>query len=156
MGEKISAGLLMYNKRNDKIKFFLVHPGGPYFKNKNDGIWSIPKGLVNNDENLLEAAKREFEEETSLFPEGHFYPIGFVKQKNNKIVYAWAFESKLENPIEIKSNTFEMEWPPRSGKVQIFPEVDKGEFFTTEEAEKKIILEQKVFIKRLLDYLTQK
>lgn len=156
MDEKISAGLLMFSNKSGKIKFFLVHPGGPFFRNKDNGFWGIPKGLVSKDEDLFEAAKREFKEETSLLPEGNFFPIGFVKQRNNKIVYAWAFESQLENPVKIKSNTFEMEWPPRSGKAQFFPEVDKGEFFTTEEANIKIIPEQKEFIKRLLDYINQK
>ncbi len=153
MNAKVSAGLLMYSFASGELKFFLVHPGGPYFKNKDNGFWSIPKGLLDNDEKPLDAAKREFNEETGLTAENNFLPLGTVKQKNNKTVYAWAFESGLENPIEITCNTFEMEWPPRTGNMQSFTEVDRGKFFSFEEATIKIIPEQKVFLTRVKNYL---
>jgi predicted NUDIX family NTP pyrophosphohydrolase len=153
MNEKISAGLLMYSFKSGGIKFFLVHPGGPYFKNKDEGYWSIPKGLSESEEDLLDTAKREFNEETGLNTSGNIISLDKVKQKNNKTVYAWAFESQLDNPVEIICNTFEMEWPPKSGRKQSFPEVDKGNFFALEEAKIKIIREQEELLHRLLQTL---
>jgi predicted NUDIX family NTP pyrophosphohydrolase len=134
---KISAGLLMYCVRGDRMEVLLVHPGGPFWMRKDAGAWSLPKGEVGSGEDALEAAKREFEEETGFHPEGEFLPLGEVVQKGGKVFRAWAFEGDC-NPASFKSNTFTMEWPPRSGKTQEFPEIDRGEFFPLEEAKKKI------------------
>ena len=153
MADLISAGLLMYSLKNSELKIFLVHPGGPFFTKKDEGHWGIPKGLVENGEDLFETAKREFEEETGIVPAGKFIPLDSVVQKGGKKVYAWAYEVEDDSPIEITCNTFEMEWPPRSGKKQNFPEVDKGEFFTIEDAKKKINSAQIDFIDRLEKYL---
>ncbi len=151
-----SAGLLMYAFGGDELKVFLVHPGGPFFVNKDDGYWGIPKGLVDKDEDLLNAAIREFNEETGIIPNGVYTPLGTIEQRNGKIVHAWAFKAKNDSKIETNSNTFEMEWPPHSGKRQKFPEIDKGEFFTVEEAKKKMIGAQFEFVALLLDYLKTK
>ena len=115
MGALISAGLLMYNENNGYTEFFLVHPGGPYFANKDAGYWGVPKGLQENDEDLLTTAIREFHEETGIQSHGEFLPLGMIKQKNGKLVYTWAFKTERNNPIDIQSNTCEIEWPPHSG-----------------------------------------
>lgn len=150
---KYSAGLLMYKIENNKIFVFLIHPGGPFFKNKDLGNWSIAKGGLEENESKFQAALREFEEETGIKIDQQntkFLDLGFTKQKNNKIVYAWAFESKNgekfkhSNFIKIKNISFQ------------FPEVDKGQFFTIEEAQKKIKPEQLVFINRLIEMLNKK
>ena len=145
---KQSAGLLMYKFDNNKeLKVLLAHPGGPFFKNKDEGHWSIPKGLIEDNEDIFKAAKREFEEEVGFAPKGEFIPLDSIKQKSGKIVYAWAFEGDMK---EFKTKSFfDMEWPPRSGKKQRFPEMDKAEFFSIEEAKKKIMPEQLEFIERL-------
>jgi predicted NUDIX family NTP pyrophosphohydrolase len=156
MSELISAGLMMFTFKNKELKVFLVHPGGPFFTKKDEGYWGIPKGLAEKDEDLFEAAKREFEEETGIIPGGKFIPLDFIIQKGGKKVFAWAFEVKDDSPFEITCNTFEMEWPMHSGKKQNFPEVDKGEFFTIEDAEKKINSAQIEFIIRLKEYLLKK
>lgn len=148
-----SAGLLMYNNSLNELNVFLVHPGGPFFSKKDDGYWGIPKGLIEKDEDHFAAAKREFEEETGIKPKGEFIFLGETMQSNNKIVFAWAFETADSGIININCNTFEMEWPPRSGKKQQFPEVDKGAFFNINEARKKIYTAQLVFIERLIEYL---
>ncbi|HSD62189.1 MAG TPA: NUDIX domain-containing protein [Ignavibacteriaceae bacterium] len=148
-----SAGLLMFNNSEKEIKVFLVHPGGPFFVKKDDGYWGIPKGLIEKDEDHLDAAKREFEEETGIKPDGEFISLGTTTQNNNKIVYAWAFETALTGQFQITCNTFEMEWPPHSGKNQKFPEVDKGEFFNMEVAKKKVYSAQTIFLDRLSEYL---
>lgn len=151
-----SAGLLMFNKSGDDLKIFLVHPGGPFFVKKDEGFWGIPKGLVEDNEDYFEAAKREFEEETGIKPEGEFIPLGTTIQNNNKIVHAWAFESANSEQIEITCNTFEMEWPPHSKIRRQFPEVDRGEFFNLSEAGRKIYSAQQIFIERLSDHLKLK
>lgn len=154
MSEIKSAGLLMYYKNGNKLKYFLVHPGGPYFVKKDTGYWGIPKGLPDDNEDLLDAAKREFTEETGIEPIAEeFIPLGTVKQSGGKTVYAWAFESKSDEPFELKCNTFEIEWPPKSGKKQCFPEVDKGEFYDEDTALEKINPAQIDFIYRLKKYL---
>ena len=134
---RISAGLLMYRIRDGALQVLLAHPGGPLFRNRDDGAWSIPKGEIEPGEDLLAAAQREFEEETGVRPEGPFVALAPVKQKGGKIVYAWAFEGDCD-PATIKSNTFTMEWPPRSGRQMRFPEIDRAEFFDLETAKKKI------------------
>jgi predicted NUDIX family NTP pyrophosphohydrolase len=149
---KQSAGLLMYRLRNDNVEIFLVHPGGPFFKNKDEGVWSIPKGEPFGDEPLLEAAKREFMEETGIRPEGPFTSLGSVKQKGGKIVHAWAFMKDDSNWVN--SNYFELEWPPKSGKKVSFPEVDKGGYLALKEAEIKIISAQREFLSILTNYLS--
>ena len=153
MAELQSAGLMMYSLKNSKLKIFLVHPGGPFFTKKDEGYWGIPKGLVEKDEDLFETAKREFIEETGIVPSGKFISLDSVIQKSGKKVYAWAYEAEDDVPIEITCNTFELEWPPHSGKKKNFPEVDRGEFFTVEEAKKKINSAQIDFIDRLEKYL---
>ncbi len=134
---KISAGLLMYRMKNGKIEVFLVHPGGPFCKNKDDGVWDIPKGEVEEGEDMLLAAKREFEEETSFKADAKkFIKLTPVKRPG-KIVHIWAFEGDCD-PSKIKSNTCKVEWPPRSGKQMEIPEVDRGDFFDLETAKKKL------------------
>jgi predicted NUDIX family NTP pyrophosphohydrolase len=151
-----SAGLLMYHKSGSELKVFLVHPGGPFFAKKDDGYWGIPKGLVEENEEPLQAALREFKEETGIKPKGKYIHLGTTTQTNNKIVHAWAFESYNSEQIRIICNTFEMEWPPHSGRKQKFPEVDRGEFFSITEARKKVYSAQSVFIDRLLAHLNIK
>jgi predicted NUDIX family NTP pyrophosphohydrolase len=134
---KVSAGLVMFRVRGGQLEVLLVHPGGPFWIKKDSGAWFIPKGEVGPDEDQFSAAKREFEEETSLRPEGNFLSLGSVKHKSGKTVLAWAFEGDCD-PAAIKSNTFTMEWPPKSGKQQQFPEIDRAAFFTVEHARDKI------------------
>ncbi len=127
----------MYRHREGQVEVLLVHPGGPFWAKKDAGAWSIPKGEVDPAEDELATARREFEEELGFLPQGEFIPLETVKLKSGKIVRAWAFEGDCD-PRAIKSNTFTMEWPPRSGKKQEFPEIDRAAFFTLEEARKKI------------------
>ena len=132
-----SAGLLMYRIKDGAIQVLLAHPGGPYFLHKDEGDWSIPKGEPAPDEDLFLTAQREFEEETGLNPEGPFVPLQPVRQKGGKIVHAWAFEGDCD-PAILCSNTFTMEWPPKSGQQKQFPEIDRAEFFDLETARRKI------------------
>jgi predicted NUDIX family NTP pyrophosphohydrolase len=137
MAKKQSAGILMYRFRNSALEVFLVHPGGPYWAKKDSSAWSIPKGLQNENEDLLEAARREFHEETGLVADGKFLALAPVKQPGGKVVQAWAVEGNCDASA-IKSNTFSIEWPPRSGRYQQFPEVDRAGWFTLEAAKEKI------------------
>ena len=151
----ISAGLLMFRRRNNSLEFLLVHPGGPFWKNKDEGAWSLPKGEIQPNEDLLTRAQIEFEEEIGCKPQGDdWIPLGSIKQKNGKIVHAWGFEGDLPDPFELKSNTFELEWPPRSGKFAEIPEVDRAEFFSEEVAKEKINPGQIPFLERLRAALT--
>jgi predicted NUDIX family NTP pyrophosphohydrolase len=134
---RVSAGLLMYRRRDGRLQVLLAHPGGPFFKNKDEGAWSIPKGEVEPGEVLLETAKREFQEEIGLVPAGQFIALSPVKQKGGKIVYAWAFDGDWD-PSQFVSNMFTMEWPPRSGRQMEFPEIDRAEFFDIVMARRKI------------------
>jgi predicted NUDIX family NTP pyrophosphohydrolase len=134
---KTSAGILLYRIRNGALEFLLVHPGGPFWKNKDAGAWTIPKGEIADNEDALAAAKREFEEELGFKPGGPFIELTPIKQKAGKMVHAWAFEGDCD-PSQIKSNTFSTEWPPKSGKQAEFPEVDRAEFFNLEGAKTKI------------------
>lgn len=127
----------MYRQQDGRLEVLLVHPGGPFWRNKDDGAWSIPKGEVGPGEDLLDTARREFQEELGLAADGPFLPLTPVKQKGAKIVRAWAFVGNCE-PSQIKSNTFTVEWPPRSGKLQQFPEVDQAAFFDLATARRKI------------------
>ena len=150
---KHSAGILMYRSREDSLEVLLVHPGGPFWAKKDEGAWSIPKGEFNIDtEDPLEAARREFVEETGFTPEGDFISLDTLAQSNMKIVHAWAVEGDCD-VAHIKSNTFSMEWPPRSGKQQEFPEVDRAGWFDIETAKTKILKGQTAFIDRLLEQL---
>lgn len=144
-----SAGLLMYRYSDEELEYFLVHPGGPLFTKKDDGYWGIPKGIPEEDEDLLVAAKREFEEETGIIPNGRYISLGTVIQKNRKEVYAWAFVGLSGELPQIVSNLFEMEWPFKSGKKSFFPEIDGGKYFNKDEALKKINSAQANFILRL-------
>lgn len=149
MSQKKSAGILLYRYNKKVLEVFLVHPGGPFWKNKDAGAWSIPKGEFADDEDGLPAAKREFKEETGHAVAGDFTPLTPVKQKAGKTICAWAVEGDIDADA-IKSNLFEMEWPPKSGKKQAFPEVDRGAWFTVEQAKEKMNLSQAA----LLDELT--
>jgi predicted NUDIX family NTP pyrophosphohydrolase len=134
---KLSAGILLYRRHPDGLQVFLVHPGGPFWRNKDEGAWTIPKGEVGPGEDYLAAAVREFAEETGTTLTGNFVPLKHVTQKGGKVVHAWAIEGDLD-PATIQSNTFEMEWPPKSGKRATFPEVDRAAFFDLATARKKI------------------
>jgi predicted NUDIX family NTP pyrophosphohydrolase len=135
----IAAGLLMCRIMTGELQFFLLHPGGPFFKNKDAGVWSIPKGMPESEnEELLSVAIREFEEETGIKPVGDFKSIGNIQQKAGKIIHAWAFLGTWDASSGITSNTFSIEWPPKSGKFQDFPEMDKAEWLLYHEAIKKV------------------
>ena len=133
MTSKQSAGILLYRRRSSTLEVFLVHPGGPFWKNKDAGVWTIPKGEFTNDEPALDAAVREFREEIGVTLTGPFQPLSPIRQKGGKRVYAWAAAGDLD-PETIVSNTFEIEWPRKSGKNLTFPEVDRGGWFTLAEA----------------------
>ena len=143
-----SAGILLFRKKDQQIEFFLVHPGGPFWKKKDLGAWTIPKGEFTNNEEPLAAAKREFWEETGVELVGTFVALKPVKQKAGKRIYAWAMEGNID-VLTIRSNYFSMEWPPKSGKTQQFPEVDKAQWFEADEAKQKINPAQVSFIEEL-------
>jgi predicted NUDIX family NTP pyrophosphohydrolase len=145
---KISAGILLFRRRPPDLEVMLVHPGGPFWAKKDLGAWSIPKGLADEGEDLLAAANREFLEETGATVEGEFLDLGAHKQPGGKIVVAWAHESEFD-PALLKSNTFAIEWPPRSGKTAEFPEVDRAAWFSIDEALEKINKGQKPIIAAL-------
>ena len=145
---KKSSGILLYRIRNKNLEVLLVHPGGPFWKNKDEGAWSIPKGEFDENEEPLDAAIREMKEETGVILKGDLIELTPVKQKSGKLVYAWAKEHDID-PAEIKSNEFEMEWPPKSGKKKMFPEIDKAEWFTIKTAKEKIIAAQWLMIEEL-------
>jgi len=142
-----SAGLLMYRTHGDALEVLLVHPGGPYWKNRDEGAWTIPKGEI-EDEDPLKTARREFYEETGIRPEGPFLELTPVRQKAGKEVLAWAFEGDCD-PAAIESNTFEMEWPPDSGRTREFPEVDRADFFDATNAAVKINPAQVALVEEL-------
>jgi predicted NUDIX family NTP pyrophosphohydrolase len=150
--KKQSAGVLLFRGSKADLEVFLVHPGGPFWTNKDSGSWSIPKGEYFDDEDPLSAAKREFAEETSIIIDGDFIPLGTVKQAGGKVVKAWALNRDLD-PTALRSNAFTLEWPPRSGKVQEFPEVDSGSWFSLAVARQKIVKAQSEFLTRLFDQL---
>jgi predicted NUDIX family NTP pyrophosphohydrolase len=134
---KTSAGLLMYRLRNNQPEVLLLHPGGPFWRNKDLGAWSIPKGEIAQHEDPLAAAQREFREETGLTPHGPFIELAPVRLKGGKTIRAWAFQGDCD-PATIRSNTFTIEWPPRSGRLAEFPEIDRAAFFPLPEARRKI------------------
>lgn len=136
-------------RRRARLELFLVHPGGPFFRNKDDGAWSIPKGELGASEEPLQTARREFSEETGIsVPEDGFIELGEIRQKGGKRVSAWAFEGDCD-PAAIESNSFDIEWPPRSGRRQTFPEVDRAAFFTPDEARAKLNSAQAELVDRL-------
>jgi predicted NUDIX family NTP pyrophosphohydrolase len=149
---KRSAGILMYRRSRDGLEMLLVHPGGPLWARKDLGSWSIPKGEYAGDEDPLAAAVREFEEETGMRPRGDFQPLGELVQPSRKIVTAWAVAGDFD-PTRLKSNTFELEWPPRSGRKATFPEIDRAAWFSPERAGAKILPGQSELIARLMKAL---
>jgi predicted NUDIX family NTP pyrophosphohydrolase len=146
---KKSAGLLLFRETAAGLEVLLVHPGGPLWAKKDDGSWSIPKGEFEDGEEPLAAAKREFEEEMGVPATGEFMPLKPLKQASGKLVFAWALRSDFD-PSSPKSNTFSMEWPPKSGRQQQFPEVDKAAWFDVETARRKILKGQAPFLDQLL------
>jgi len=142
----------MYRRRNSELEVFLVHPGGPFWAKKDLGAWSIPKGEYFVDEEPLEVAKREFMEETGFAPPNAFLELGDLKQSGGKIVSAWAFEGNCD-PAKLRSNTFTMEWPPRSGRHIEVPEVDRGAWYSIEEARLRLLAGQRTFLERLQNSL---
>jgi predicted NUDIX family NTP pyrophosphohydrolase len=145
----------MFRGRGGKLEVLLVHPGGPFFARKDEKAWTIPKGEAEPDEDLLERAQTEFAEELGIKPTGSWIPLGSIKQKGGKIVHAWAFEGDLPETFQLKSNTFELEWPPRSGKLTRFPEIDRAEFFAEKIARSKINPAQVPFLDRLREQLAR-
>jgi predicted NUDIX family NTP pyrophosphohydrolase len=146
---KKSAGLLLFREVSGQLEVLLVHPGGPYWAKKDDGAWSIPKGEFDGGEDALSAAKREFREETGLtLPEGELIQLQPIRQPGGKLVYAWAMNHDLD-PAGLKSNTFSMEWPPKSGRQQEFPEIDRATWFAIETAAHKILKGQVPLVEQL-------
>lgn len=149
---KTSAGLLMYRSKDAAIEVLLVHPGGPFWSRKDAGAWFVPKGEIDGDEEPLAAAHREFKEETGVEANGPFVPLGEIKHKSGKKVLAWAVEGDWDISL-LRSNTFVMEWPPKSGQQQEFPEVDRAEFFRLSDAKKKIHEAESAFLDRIAEHL---
>ena len=149
MSERHSAGLLLHRSRAGGHEFFLVHPGGPFFAKKDEGAWSIPKGEFEAGEDPLAAAKRELEEETGIVAQGPCAPLGTVRLKSGKLVHAWALEQDADADT-IRSNTFTLEWPPRSGRTREFPEVDRAAWFDLATARRKINAAQRELLDRLV------
>lgn len=148
MSGKTSAGILLYRMAENGLEVFLVHPGGPYWAKKDEKAWSVPKGEFETGEDSLDAAKREFKEETGFDITGNFMELTPLRQPSGKVVYVWAVEGNID-ATSIKSNMFSMEWPPRSGKEQDFPEVDKGGWFTIAQAQEKLLPGQRGFLEQL-------
>jgi predicted NUDIX family NTP pyrophosphohydrolase len=150
---KTSAGLLMFRQGPGGLEVLLAHPGGPLWARKDAGAWTLPKGEVNEGEDPLGAARREFLEETGTLAHGDFLPLGEVRQKSGKRVLGWAFAGEFD-PAGLRSNLFELEWPPRSGRVQRYPEIDRVAWFTPTQAQERILPAQQAFIARLQALLT--
>ena len=150
-----SAGILLYRKTGSGIQLFLVHPGGPFWARKDDGAWSIPKGLYAEGEDALAAAKREFQEETGAAAEGEFVQLGNFRQPSGKVIVAWGLEGDFDIS-SMSSNMFSMQWPPKSGKQQEFPEVDRASWFSPAEAIRKVLKGQRPILKKLLSCLEPK
>ena len=145
---KESAGLLVYRRRAGDVEVFLVHPGGPFWRNKDDGAWSIPKGELEPEEDALATARREFQEETGFAITGPFQPLVPINQRGGKLVRAWLAAGDFA-ASQVKSNTFIIEWPPRSGQQQEFPEVDRAEWFDLQTAARKINEAQRGFLQQI-------
>lgn len=144
--------MLLFRKTAAGLEVLLVHPGGPFWAKKDDGAWSIPKGEFSPGEEPLAAARREFEEEMGVSPSGEFIPLKPLKQPSGKLVYAWALRSDFD-PSTLKSNVFSIEWPPKSGRQQQFPEIDRAAWFGVETARLKILKGQGPFLDQLLSWL---
>ncbi|MGR9088536.1 MAG: NUDIX domain-containing protein [Gammaproteobacteria bacterium] len=145
-----SAGILLFKRAENELRLLLVHPGGPFWRQKDEGAWSIPKGLVEQNESLLSAAMREFREETGFEAAGEFIDLGSIRQPSGKILFVWAVEQDLD-VTRIISNSVPMEWPKKSGLIQIFPEIDRGRWFSIDEAKIKIQKGQAGFIDVLIE-----
>ena len=143
-----SAGIIVYRKRAETIEVLLVHPGGPFWSNRDSGAWSIPKGEYSDDEDAEAAARREFEEETGWTITSDLLPLGEIRQKAGKTVTAFAAEGDFDT-ASLDSNRFEIEWPPKSGRIAAFPEVDRAGWFALDEAREKIIEGQRPLLDRL-------
>jgi predicted NUDIX family NTP pyrophosphohydrolase len=152
MANKKAAGLLLYRRGKSGLEIFLGHPGGPFWARKDTGAWAIPKGEIEEGEDPLAAAKREFCEETGFAIEGTFVPLTPLKQRGGKLVHAWAVEFDCDADA-IRSNLFSMEWPPRSGRRQDFPEMDRAQWFTVDTAREKMLPSQLPFVDELLNIL---
>jgi len=153
---RCSAGILLFRLQGTEPEVLLAHPGGPFWKNKDDGAWSIPKGEYGDDEAPLDAAKRELEEETGLQPSGNFISLGEIRQPGGKVVTAWAVKVSFDvapDPTKLRSNTFSMNWPPGSRQSREFPEIDRAEWFPLEIARRKILKGQAEFLERLVQHL---
>ena len=146
---KRSAGIAVFRRAAGTIEVFLMHPGGPFWRNKDEGAWTFPKGEIGDDEDPLAAARREFREETGFAVDGHFIDLGTVTQKAGKVVHVFAVEADVDANA-IRSNTFMREWPPRSGTMQEFPEVDRAGWFKPDDARRKLLPAQTAFVDRLL------
>jgi predicted NUDIX family NTP pyrophosphohydrolase len=149
MKSRVSAGLLMYRYRDGNLQILLAHPGGPLYQNKDEGYWTIPKGEPPAGESLQDAAIREFEEETGILPSGPYIELGSITQKGGKIVFGWAFKGDHDTSQPNRSNFFEMQWPPGSGRTQSFPEIDRVQFFSPPEGKKKLKAAQWPLVERL-------
>ena len=147
-----SAGLLMFRRRDGALEVFLVHPGGPFWVKKDLGAWTIPKGELEEGEDALATAQREFEEETGIAPSGPFHPLGSIKQKAGKVVHAWAFAGDCAAET-IQSNTVKMEWPRGSGRFREFPEVDRAQWFRVDDAQSRINSAQVPFLDHLVELI---
>jgi predicted NUDIX family NTP pyrophosphohydrolase len=154
MPKKASAGLLLFRRR-DELEVFLVHPGGPFWAKKDAGAWSLPKGEFAEGEEPFQAAKREFTEETGFSIDGEFHRLEPLKQRGGRIVHAWAIEADCD-ASQTRSNFFSLEWPPKSGRMQEFPEIDRAQWFNIPEARKRIIAGQMGFIDQLVAALGQR
>jgi predicted NUDIX family NTP pyrophosphohydrolase len=152
MASVSSAGILLYRRTGTQLEVLLVHPGGPYWRGKDEGAWSIPKGEMAADEDAQDAARREFGEETGIAPPGPLEPLGEIRQRGGKRVVAFAVAGDVD-ALAIKSNSFEIEWPPRSGKLQVFPEIDRAEWFDLSAARAKILEGQRPLLDRLAERL---
>jgi len=151
---KESSGLLLFRRRGSAVEVLLGHPGGPFWRRRDEGAWTIPKGGSDEGEDALKAARREFEEETGYLPPGDAISLGSSRQPGGKLVHVWAVEDDW-SPDELRSNTFALEWPPRSGEVRDFPELDRAAWFALGEARSKVLKGQVVFLDRLVEVIAR-
>lgn len=158
MRPRVSAGLLMYRTKHGPLEVFLAHPGGPFFAHKDDGHWTIPKGKIKPEEELLGTAIREFQEEVGIQidPSSRFLELGSIRQKGGKIVHAWAVEHDCDDSVPFQSGTYTLEWPMGSGRMQSFPEVDRARFFSIKQARQKLKETQLPLLDRLEGHLQPK